>query len=118
MKLNYEELTTIEEWNEVLRHSDKEPVLLLKHSTACPISGAAYGEFTVYARKPKRKLSCVMVKVIESRSVSNQMTADLGTKHESPQIFLIHRREVLWHASHWTITYERIEQEVNSRLRA
>ena len=36
------ELHTIEEWQDVLAKSKGEPVLLLKHSTTCPISSSAF----------------------------------------------------------------------------
>lgn len=116
MKPNYQEITSLEQWENVLERSNESAVLLLKHSTACPISGAAFKEFNVYTRKPKRPLICVLVKVIESRPVSNEIEAKLGVKHESPQALLVRGGEVLWHASHWDITYERMEQEVNARI--
>lgn len=116
MKPNYQEITSLEQWENVLEQSNESAVLLLKHSTACPISGAAFKEFNVYTRKPKRPLVCALVKVIESRPVSNEIEAKLGVKHESPQALLVRNGEVLWHASHWDITYERMEQEVNARI--
>ncbi|OWR30351.1 general stress protein [Saccharibacillus sp. O23] len=116
MKPNYNEITSLEQWENLLERSNESAVLLLKHSTACPISGAAFKEFNVYTRKPKRPLACALVKVIESRPVSNEIEAKLGVKHESPQILLVRNGEVLWHASHWDITYERMEQEVNARI--
>ncbi|MDO3411214.1 bacillithiol system redox-active protein YtxJ [Saccharibacillus sp. CPCC 101409] len=116
MKPNYREITSASEWTQLLEGSDEQPVLLLKHSTSCPISGAAFKEFSVYTRKPKRPIVCVLVKVIESRPVSNLIADNLGIKHESPQILLIRGGEALWNASHWDVTYERIEQQVNERI--
>src|SRR5690606_30058325 len=40
--IGMKELHTIEEWQEVLEKSKGEPVLLLKHSTTCPISTSAF----------------------------------------------------------------------------
>lgn len=116
MKPNYLEIDSNEQWNSLLEQSHERAVLLLKHSTACPISGAAFKEFKVYTRKPKRPLTCALVKVIESRSVSNEIEEKLGIKHESPQILLVQGGEVLWNVSHWDITYERIEQQVNAGI--
>lgn len=116
MKPNYQEIESIEQWESLLEQSGERAVLLLKHSTACPISGAAFKEFKVYTRKPKRPIVCALVKVIESRPVSNDIEAKLGIKHESPQALLIRDGQTLWHASHWDITFERIEQQVNERI--
>jgi len=116
MKPNYLEIDSVEEWETLFEKSGEQAILLLKHSTACPISGAAFKEFKVYTRKPKRPIVCVLVKVIESRPVSNDIETKLGIKHESPQALLIQNKETLWHASHWDITFERIEQQVNERI--
>jgi bacillithiol system protein YtxJ len=56
------------------------------------------------------------VKVIESRPVSNEIATEMHVKHESPQVLLIRDQEVLWHTSHWNITFEKLEQEINSRI--
>lgn len=116
MKPNYVEIDLSEQWESLLAQSGEQAVLLLKHSTACPISGAAFKEFKVYTRKPKRPIVCALVKVIECRAVSNDIEEALGIKHESPQALLIQGGKVLWHASHWDITYERIEQQVNAQI--
>lgn len=116
MKPNYTEIDSIEEWSTLLEQSGERALLLLKHSTACPISGAAFKEFKVYTRKPKRPIVCALVKVIESRPVSDEIETKTGLKHESPQILLIQDGELLWNASHWDITFERIEQQVNDRI--
>ncbi|CAM3550237.1 MULTISPECIES: bacillithiol system redox-active protein YtxJ [Saccharibacillus] len=116
MKPNYVEIDLSEQWESLLAQSGEQAVLLLKHSTACPISGAAFKEFKVYTRKPKRPIVCALVKVIECRAVSNDIEEALGIKHESPQALLIQSGKVLWHASHWDITYERIEQQVNAQI--
>ncbi|MEJ8303029.1 bacillithiol system redox-active protein YtxJ [Saccharibacillus sacchari] len=116
MKPNYFEIESIEQWQTLLDQSGERALLLLKHSTACPISGAAFKEFNVYTRKPKRPIVCALVKVIECRPVSNEIESKLGIKHESPQILLIQNGQTLWHASHWDITFERIEQQVNENI--
>ena len=36
------ELLSVDEWNEVLEKSKEEPILVLKHSTTCPISTGAF----------------------------------------------------------------------------
>jgi bacillithiol system protein YtxJ len=55
----------------------------------------------------------VLVKVIESRPVSNQIAEDLGVKHESPQVILLKGGASYWNASHWAITEEHIHAVVN-----
>ncbi len=116
MQTKYTEIHVISEWDSYWVETIHTPILVLKHSTACPISSAALGEFVVFCRNPKRKIVCLMTKVIQSRVLSNYIEETTQVTHQSPQIILIHNKEVLWYESHWGITFEHMEQEVNSRI--
>lgn len=101
----YRELTSIEEWENVFQQSDDKPVVVFKHSTTCPVSANAHEEFSNYLNgAPKDNIDYVLVKVIESRPVSNKIAEDTGVKHESPQIIYIDKKAKVWTASHWSVT--------------
>ena len=51
-----------------------------------------------------------LVKVIENRPLSNEISSDLGIQHESPQAFVIANSDVVWNASHWKITKKELEK--------
>ncbi|QFF98103.1 bacillithiol system redox-active protein YtxJ [Psychrobacillus glaciei] len=106
----YEEVTSVNQWKDILEESKKQQVLLLKHSTTCPVSAHAYREFTSFDSPIKTYL----VKVIESRAVSNEIGNDLAIRHESPQVFLITNGNAIWSASHWKITKKEMEKAVES----
>jgi len=106
----YTEITSVEEWKVVLEESKEQAVLLFKHSTTCPVSARAYGEFTSFDSPVKTYL----VKVIQNRAVSNEIERDLGVRHESPQAFLINKGAVVWNASHWKITSKDLGKAVES----
>jgi len=106
----YTEITTLPEWENVLQKSKEKPVLLFKHSTTCPVSAAAYREFTSL----ESDVDAYLVKVIESRPVSNEIESNLGVQHQSPQIFIVSNEEPIWHASHWNITENKIGQAMQS----
>lgn len=101
----YREITTIEEWNNAYEGSATRPLVVFKHSTTCPVSANAYQEFNQYLDgKPREDVDYVLVKVIESRPVSNQIAEDTSVKHESPQIIFFDKKEKVWSATHWSIT--------------
>lgn len=105
----YREITTLDQWNEALEASADKPVLVLKHSTRCPVSSAALEEYEEYlAGDAKDGIDYALVKVIESRPVSDRIAEDLGVKHESPQIILIKDKAKYWTASHWSVTNKHI----------
>jgi bacillithiol system protein YtxJ len=110
MKWPYQLWKTVEEWEARWHNHNGRLLVLLKHSTACPISAAALQEFVIFCGKFRRKVDVAVLYVIESRALSNQVEADCGVTHESPQVLVIVDGKVLWHASHWQITYERMEQ--------
>ncbi|MBD2871313.1 bacillithiol system redox-active protein YtxJ [Paenibacillus arenilitoris] len=103
--MTYKEITTVEEWNDVFENSSTRPLVVFKHSTTCPVSANAHQEFTNYLNdKPKQDAEYVLVKVIESRPVSNLIAEDTSVKHESPQIIYIDKKAKVWTASHWSVT--------------
>jgi len=101
----YKEIQTLDEWNSALEGSANRPLVVFKHSTTCPVSANAYEEFSKYLdHNPESNADYVLVKVIESRPVSNQIAEDVAVKHESPQIIMIKNKEKYWSATHWAIT--------------
>lgn len=101
----WKEITSENEWNELFEGSTQKPVVVLKHSTTCPVSSNALDEFESYLQKePNTNVEYVLVKVIESRPVSNQIAEDTGVKHASPQILYVKNKEAVWNTSHWSVT--------------
>ncbi|MDQ7093469.1 bacillithiol system redox-active protein YtxJ [Desulfosporosinus sp. PR] len=108
------ELTTSQDFQAALEESCRRKVLIFKHSTQCPISAHAWQEVRNYLQQTADDVLIVMIKVIESRSLSNQVANDLGIKHESPQVILLRDKNVLWHTSHQAITLLNLIQALNN----
>lgn len=87
----------------------EEQLLLLKHSSTCPVSGAAYEEYESFANEHK-DLNIYYLVVQEDRPLSNHIAETFHIKHESPQAILFKNGDVAWHASHWKITYDSLEK--------
>lgn len=105
----WKELTTVEQWRQVMESSAVKPAVVLKHSTACPVSASALDEYDEYlAKAPNDQVDYYLVKVIESRPVSNLIAEDLAIKHASPQILYFKNKEAIWNTSHWSVTAKHI----------
>lgn len=104
------ELTSKDALNDCLSQSQSRPVFIFKHSTACPISAGAYDKVVKYIdQKDGEDLpEFYLVKVIESRPVSNEVEALLSVRHQSPQLILVKGGEAAWSASHYGIHAEAI----------
>lgn len=78
-------------------------VFVLKHSTTCPISQAAFGEYEKFTQEHP-EANCYFLTVQDARPVSDYIAEQFQIKHESPQVILFKNKEISWHASHWKIT--------------
>lgn len=96
------------EWQEALEQSKDHPLFVMKHSSTCPISAAAYQEFdNLETDLPKHVLI-----VQDSRPVSNEIESDLGIQHASPQLFLLKDGKAVWQATHHAIRGSKIKQAI------
>jgi bacillithiol system protein YtxJ len=95
-------IETEEQLQEVLSQHSEDTVLLFKHSTQCPISAAAYEQVLKF--ELESDVPVYMVRVIEERPVSNAIAERFDVKHQSPQVIVLRRGAVKWHASHWDVT--------------
>jgi len=94
-----------DDFRRMLADSAHGPVLLLKHSTSCPISAAARRAYVQFA-DTMPEVACREVLVIEQRPLSRQIAEETGVAHQSPQVILFVNGQPVWHASHWNITIE------------
>lgn len=107
------EIREVAEMDEVLRRSGDVPVFVLKHSTTCPISASAHRRVAEYMRT-EDSVPVYLVKVIESRPLSNEIAKYSGVKHESPQVILFKDGKPCWSASHGAITPEAMDAALDA----
>ena len=99
-----------------LAKSQTGPVFIFKHSTTCPISAAAHHRVGEYlARHGDTAPAFYLVKVIESRPLSNAIAEQLRVRHESPQLLLVRSGAAVWNASHGAITEAAIIKSLGSK---
>ncbi|MEM8600428.1 MAG: bacillithiol system redox-active protein YtxJ [Bacteroidota bacterium] len=84
------------------------PLVLYKHSHRCPISAGAQRRLRTFALEHPA-VPVYEVNVIDQRDLSQQIAADFGIDHQSPQAFLLQRGRVVWHDSHGAITGGAVE---------
>jgi len=102
-------LDTSDDWAAALDRSERTPVWVFKHSSACPISANAHDEMTRLAEADDVPVYRVVVQ--ESRAVSDEITEALGVKHETPQAILVHDRSAVFDASHYEVTADTLRDE-------
>jgi bacillithiol system protein YtxJ len=106
METNFNPVSDAAALEELFARSNEKPVLLFKHSTACPISARAYGQM----QEIKTPVSIVVVQ--ESRDLSREVETRTGLRHETPQALVLRNGKAVWSASHFDITADAVEQAV------
>lgn len=93
--------------------SAQEPQFIFKHSTACPVSSAAYRRVKEFLQAaPEGTPPFHMVKVIEARPLSLSIADRLSVTHRSPQLILIKNGANVWNTSHGDITADAIKHSL------
>ena len=80
----------------LLDNSRQRPIVVFKHSLACPISAAAY-------REMQKLDEVVLVEVQNARQVSRELADRTGIRHESPQVIVFRDGKAVWNASHYDV---------------
>jgi bacillithiol system protein YtxJ len=106
----YKELTSLTELQEVIAASSDCAVLILKHSTRCPISARAHQAYEAFVREGGAgPVPCFLVKVIENRELSRWIAEHLDVEHHSPQAILIRDGKPVWVSTHYSITKDSLQ---------
>ena len=85
-----------------------ESFLLFKHSPICGVSEEAFGQYRSFL-EAHPDAATGWIDVIGQRPAVRQLAAETGVRHESPQALLFRNGNVVWSASHWSITRETLE---------
>lgn len=109
---------TAMDWKQVLREEDVDELLdrsaekaqiLYKHSNRCATCFFAKKNIENIGSELKNKAEYHLIDVIGQRSLSLHIQDKLGIQHESPQMFIIDKGQVVWSGSHHQVTAEPIK---------
>ncbi len=89
--------------------------ILFKHSTRCNISEAAYQEVSVFeASHPE--VPIYLIDVVEDRAAAQYVAEQVSVPHQSPQVILLQEGRAVWHASHFDLAGEALQEQVETCL--
>ncbi|OLN22699.1 hypothetical protein BTO30_08610 [Domibacillus antri] len=101
-----EKINEIAQFEELVE--SKEPFFLLKHSTTCPVSAAAFEEYKAFLGEAGTNQKGYYLAVRESRELSNYIAETANIRHESPQVIFFKNGQPEWNESHWKITKDNL----------
>src|SRR5204862_1316397 len=82
--------------------------VLLKHSSRCPVSAAAFAQYADFHRSHPG-VATAWIDVLEDRRASEEAAVVTGVAHASPQAIVVRDGRASWHASHEHVTRRAIE---------
>ena len=98
-KMQWNNLETISQLDEVVTLSQEQAVVIFKHSTRCSISRMALKQFENEFDFADR-VQPYFLDLIAFREVSNEIAARFGVVHQSPQLILIKQGKAVYDVSH------------------
>ncbi|MDQ2747275.1 MAG: bacillithiol system redox-active protein YtxJ [Acidobacteriota bacterium] len=107
MKARFHEIHTTDELDALVKKSNDQPVIILKHSTTCPISHGVYTEVS----NADADINLIVMQT--AKNVSTALAERTGIRHESPQAIVFKGGKAVYHASHYDITAADLESQVN-----
>ncbi len=96
---------------DLLDISQQRPIIIFKHSTRCGISAAVKAHLAKEWNFSQKELPFYYLDLITYRALSNEIAETLNIWHQSPQIILIYKGEVVFHTSHHAIDIHKIQTE-------
>ena len=85
--------------------------LIFKHSTRCPISTMAINRLE-RSWDLDDDINAYYLDLIRYRNLSNKVAEKLNLMHESPQLILLEKTELIYHASHNAISLESLKDHL------
>jgi bacillithiol system protein YtxJ len=88
--------------------------VLYKHSPWCGMSAGTQVEVQQFAASHP-EVPVYVVDVVGDRALSRLAAERFGVQHESPQVLLIAQGGVVWDASHFRVSCDRLERALADR---
>jgi bacillithiol system protein YtxJ len=115
--MNWIHLTTERQAEELATPSEQPVAIIFKHSTSCSISRMALDRLE-RSWKPDEMpgVKTYFLDLLSYRSVSNKIAHVFGISHESPQVLMVKNGKVIYHESHYAISYSELKKSNDRSL--
>ena len=106
--MNWETLTEEAQLENIIEESNRQPVVIFKHSTRCSISSMAKNRLE--RDTPPEKIKFYYLDLLRYRSVSTKIAEMFQVWHESPQVLVIKNGQCIYDESHNGINMKEIAE--------
>jgi bacillithiol system protein YtxJ len=110
MKINWLQLQSTQDVDNVITRSFQLPCLIFKHSTRCEISSIAKYRLETDWAFDEDTLEAYFLDILDFRPVSHHIAQAFSIHHESPQALLIFKGECIFDVSHLDISVAELKE--------
>ena len=108
--MNWNKLTEVSQLQTIKEESFNYPILILKHSTTCSISGTSLNRLERNWKQEKvGELKPYYLDLLRYRPISSEIASMFKVEHQSPQVLVIQNGECVYNASHFDISFAKLE---------
>ena len=108
--INWNPLDSEKKLDQLIKESYEQPVVILKHSTTCPISSIAKMRIDQDFKFENAKM--YYLDLLAFRSISNKIAKVFMINHESPQVLVIKDGDCIYDESHLNIQVDVLAKEL------
>ena len=98
MENHFSKLTDKDSFEGLVEKSRERPIIIFKHSLTCSISTSVYEQLSEFDGE------IMLLEIQRNRELSKEIEDRLGVEHESPQVIVLRNGQVVWDASHFSVT--------------
>jgi bacillithiol system protein YtxJ len=107
--MNWNQITSEEQIEELKLLSNEKPILIFKHSRACSISASSLSRLErSWNEEEAGELQPFYLDLLTFRSISQRIAQEFDVEHESPQAIVLKNGKAIYHDSHFGIAFEDI----------
>lgn len=111
--MNWNSLSDVSQLETIKEESFKQPILILKHSKTCSISATALNRLERNWKQEKvGDLKPYFLDLLADRPLSAQIALTFDIEHQSPQVLLIKDGVCTYSATHFDISFAKLEENV------
>lgn len=111
-KLDWIEISNLDELDQAINESSDKPAIFFKHSTRCSISSMALNRFESDWSEDANG-SLYFIDLIKNKDVSNKLSEKANVFHQSPQVIVLKDNKTVYDASHSAISVNEIIEKLN-----
>jgi len=110
--MNWTILDTHEQLESIAQECEVGPVVIYKHSYRCSIATVAHNR--IDSATELSQSSAYILDVVKHRDISLQIAETYSVQHESPQILVLYKGDVVYHTSHLGITPGELADQISA----